>query len=227
MYKALDVADYIINYIDDQGHISDSYKVNAILFFIQGMFLILRNRPCFDDDIIAVDFGAVVPDVYDELGHSSCSLDRRPTAFVNSTIQDRGLIRELVDIYRKPSWTHLMLNIIKPMNCWKQARKRAGHVISPEELKKDFEEKYLGDSEKTRDEEAYSVHIDSIDTVEQMIHVIVENDAFECFSYDRNGFVLNTDAYLRLNRRIIENQKTLGIEQPVALPGLQKKKERK
>jgi len=52
-YRAIDVANYIIHVQEVQDHVMDPLKLQKLLYFIQGMFLILRDRPCFEDDIEA------------------------------------------------------------------------------------------------------------------------------------------------------------------------------
>ena len=67
MYKALDVARYIINYANDNNIIISNLKLQKILYFVQLEFLLRnKNQPCFSDAIEAWDFGPVVPCVYHE-----------------------------------------------------------------------------------------------------------------------------------------------------------------
>ena len=66
MYKALDVARYVINYCN-QNHIGISnLKLQKVLYFIQAEFLVSNSGEdaCFNDRIEAWDFGPVVPSVY-------------------------------------------------------------------------------------------------------------------------------------------------------------------
>ena len=35
-----------------------------ILYFVQAEFLVLKNRPCFREDIVASSFGPIVSEVY-------------------------------------------------------------------------------------------------------------------------------------------------------------------
>ena len=56
MYRALDVAEYVIrkaNAIDDP---ISNLKLQKILYFIQAEFLITKNRPCFREEIEAWGF---------------------------------------------------------------------------------------------------------------------------------------------------------------------------
>ena len=66
MYKAIDVARYIVNYANDNGMIISNLKLQKILYFVQLEFLLNKKTRCFEDDIEAWDFGPVVPSVYHE-----------------------------------------------------------------------------------------------------------------------------------------------------------------
>lgn len=66
MYKALDVARYVINYANEKGMVISNLKLQKILYFIQLQFLLDKKEICFSDEIQAWDFGPVVPDVYHE-----------------------------------------------------------------------------------------------------------------------------------------------------------------
>lgn len=64
MYKALDIARYIIERCSITNRIISNLKLQKILYFVQAEFLVTKNQPCFAEKIQAWDFGPVVPDVY-------------------------------------------------------------------------------------------------------------------------------------------------------------------
>ena len=66
MYKAIDVARYVINYANDNNMVVSNLKLQKILYFIQLQFLLDTKHRCFSDEIEAWDLGPVVPDVYHE-----------------------------------------------------------------------------------------------------------------------------------------------------------------
>lgn len=68
MYDALDVGKYIIYYSNKKGYIISNLKLQKLLYYIQVYFLVFSSikRPCFHDKIEAWDFGAVIPNVYNE-----------------------------------------------------------------------------------------------------------------------------------------------------------------
>lgn len=64
MYSAMDVALYIIHYLNSEKYSVSNLKLQKLLYFVQGFFLCLKDEPCFEEKIEAWDFGPVIPDVY-------------------------------------------------------------------------------------------------------------------------------------------------------------------
>lgn len=64
--RAIDVANYIVDYCHQQGINISNLKLQKLLYFVQASFLINGLGPCFNDAIEAWDFGPVVPEVYRE-----------------------------------------------------------------------------------------------------------------------------------------------------------------
>ena len=63
-HLAIDIARYVINYSWDIDSPLSNLKLQKLLYFIQGNFLRILQRPCFIDDIEAWKYGPVVPTVY-------------------------------------------------------------------------------------------------------------------------------------------------------------------
>lgn len=64
MYKAIDVAKYVINYMNEVGSPVSNLKLQKILYYIQAAMLVEKSRKCFEDPIMAWEFGPVVVPVY-------------------------------------------------------------------------------------------------------------------------------------------------------------------
>lgn len=80
MYKALDVARYIVNKcIDDNLPISN-IQLQKILYCIQRECLQIYGREMFSDEIEAWQFGPVVPEVYYRYCRFGANLIRIKTA---------------------------------------------------------------------------------------------------------------------------------------------------
>lgn len=68
VYKALDIARYIINYSNKMNYGVSNLKLQKLLYFVQADFLANteEKEPCFIEEIEAWGFGPVVPCVYHE-----------------------------------------------------------------------------------------------------------------------------------------------------------------
>lgn len=65
-YNVLDVCRYIINYSNEKEYDISNLKLQKLLYFVQGYFLVEKNETCFKEKIEAWDFGPVVPEAYKE-----------------------------------------------------------------------------------------------------------------------------------------------------------------
>ena len=65
-YNVLEVYRHIINYSNDKNYEISNLKLQKLLYFAQGCFLIDKDRPCFNEKIEAWDLGPVVPEAYRE-----------------------------------------------------------------------------------------------------------------------------------------------------------------
>lgn len=64
MYKAMEIAEYVINYSNEIGSPVSNLKLQKLLYYIQATALVERERKCFEDPIVAWEFGPVVVPVY-------------------------------------------------------------------------------------------------------------------------------------------------------------------
>ena len=62
MCKAMEVAGYITNCIE-----VDKLKLQKLLFYCQAVHIVFTDKPLFDDEIQAWDYGPVVPSVYKKI----------------------------------------------------------------------------------------------------------------------------------------------------------------
>ncbi len=65
-YCVLEVCRHIINYSNEKKYEISNLKLQKLLYFAQGCFLIDKDKPCFNEKIEAWDFGPVVPEAYHE-----------------------------------------------------------------------------------------------------------------------------------------------------------------
>ncbi|GHU64163.1 hypothetical protein AGMMS49983_09310 [Clostridia bacterium] len=66
MYRANEVAAWIIKQSVAKGQPITNLKLQKLLYYIQGAFLALRDAPLFDEEILAWKHGPVVREVYDQ-----------------------------------------------------------------------------------------------------------------------------------------------------------------
>ena len=75
MYRALDVANYVVSKCLDDGCPISNLQLQKILYYIQKDYL-KRDNLAFSDDIEAWQFGPVVPNVYyDYCGSGALPID--------------------------------------------------------------------------------------------------------------------------------------------------------
>lgn len=154
VYRALDVARYVINYANDNNMIMSNLKLQKVLYFIQLEYLLQgKNEPCFSDDIAAWEFGPVVPSVYFEFKKYGAlpipkilymyddskglwNLSKREYC---SSIkdEDRKIIEDVVNVCNKYSASHLVEVTHRQMP-WKKAYTNKGNNIISVECIKDY-----------------------------------------------------------------------------------------
>lgn len=66
MYKALDLANYIVAKCAKDGYPITHLQLQKILYFLQAYFLVNLNKPAFSDEIEAWKYGPVIRCVYNE-----------------------------------------------------------------------------------------------------------------------------------------------------------------
>lgn len=66
IYNVLEVCRHIINYSNSKNYEISNLKLQKLLYFVQGCFLVDKDAPCFNEKIEAWDFGPVVPEAYQE-----------------------------------------------------------------------------------------------------------------------------------------------------------------
>ena len=120
-YKALDVAEYIIWHEHTQGRLTNSLRLAKQLYFIQVNFLVNKKEPCFDEKLIAWDFGPVVEEVYYEYRYYG-SAAIPPYDFKNTinNLKDEKLINDMLDCLAQYS-TSALVRIVVQQDPWRNA----------------------------------------------------------------------------------------------------------
>lgn len=144
MYKALDVAHYIIERCYSNNNAVSNLKLQKILYFVQAEFLVSKNCPCFDDEIQAWDFGPVVPNVYfvyKVFGSANIPCFGNSGVSNKLLTQDKKMMNEIIDECVKFSASALV-EITHNQTPWIEAYNRPGYnnIISTKSIKKFFTE---------------------------------------------------------------------------------------
>ena len=64
VYEVLDICDYIIRKQNDLDRPINPLRLHPYIYFTKALFISLKNRKLFQEEMYAVDFGAIVPEVY-------------------------------------------------------------------------------------------------------------------------------------------------------------------
>lgn len=71
VYRAIDIAKYIINKSIDNAHPVSNLKLQKLLYYVQAASLVEQGKEMFQDELIAWMYGPVAEDVYDEYKFNS------------------------------------------------------------------------------------------------------------------------------------------------------------
>lgn len=139
MYNALDVAGYIIQYAVSRAIKVSNFKLQALLYFVQGYFYSTLGVPCFEDDFEARDCGPVIPKVYrhySTFGTASLHWHEDMQNYKPLIAEsDRVRIEDVVDLYAKDKAVDL-LEMAAHQTPWKTA----DNIIPKEAIKEFFTE---------------------------------------------------------------------------------------
>lgn len=126
MYKALDVAMFIVQYCNDDSHwhYCSNLKLQKLLYFVQANFLLQSNgkRRCFREPIIALSWGPVVREAYDVFKvNGGCHIwdcKGRVVLYDYENIWNSTFVY-YEDVYIKEEDQELIIEIIECFKDWK------------------------------------------------------------------------------------------------------------
>lgn len=140
MYDVLDVSRYIINYCNKNNKNISNLKLQKILYFVQAYFIIVKNEPCFKEDIKAWKKGPVVLESYHEFKcYVSGHIPKIDNYISIITEEDKKLIRKVIDKFILLSSSRLV-EITQKQSPWLEARRKNIDIISIESIKNYFNE---------------------------------------------------------------------------------------
>lgn len=144
MYKASDVARYIIERCKEKNRTVSNLKLQKILYFVQAEFLVTKNQPCFIEAIEAWDFGPVVPTVYFEYrmyGGANIPCIGKSKVKQLISARDQKILNGIIDECSQYSASALV-EITHNQMPWMEAYNQPGYnnEITVESIKEYFEE---------------------------------------------------------------------------------------
>lgn len=144
MLSALDIAEYFIA-MDSEDEVSN-LKLQKLLYYAQGSFLAIFNKPLFKEHIEAWRHGPVIREVYNyykEYGSNPIKINNFNGSFFDSMmIDEKEIIEEVQDIYGSLSAWKLR-DMTHQDACWKNnyISDNPTKVIPLEEIKITFASK--------------------------------------------------------------------------------------
>lgn len=154
-YYAIDIARYVVNYSWKINKPISNLKLQKLLYFIQGNFLRNLNKPCFDDEIEAWNYGPVVPNVYSEFKRFGSNYiseieyyyeyDRNKIEPIRKQYEDtlfeseeeRKIIEEVIEMCKNFSASYLV-DLTHRQSPWKKAYRRNNNIITIELMREFF-----------------------------------------------------------------------------------------
>jgi uncharacterized phage-associated protein len=143
MHQASDIAKYFIycTNLEEDGVITN-LKLQKLLYYAQGFHLALFDLPLFSEDIIAWQYGPVVPEIYRKYKNYTRNPLPEPIDFnpeiINS--ETRELIDEVYQVFGKYTGTALV-NLTHQELPWKETA--INDVISHDIMKGYFQEQLV------------------------------------------------------------------------------------
>lgn len=136
MVTARQVADFFLSKADDDaGDLISNLKLQKLLYYAQGFYLALNDKPLFEEEIYAWTHGPVVPSIYDEFkehGQAGIPKPAESPTFDEETV---GLLDEVYTVFGQFSAWKLR-NMTHEEPPWK--RTKSGQVISKDALREYF-----------------------------------------------------------------------------------------
>lgn len=141
LYSVIDIANYVIDYGSQNQKEITNLRLQKILYYIQGYFLKMYDKPAFNEEIVAWPYGPVVPEAY----YTYCMHGRNVLYlkqdveydFSMMSLDEKQLIRNIVDVCCADTISNIV-NKTHQENPWKTTGKN--NRISTEKIEIYFHE---------------------------------------------------------------------------------------
>ena len=135
MYKAMEIANYVINRSIDIGAPVTNLKLNKLLYYIQGASLIYLGEKLFKEDIVAWRYGPTVKKVYDVYKYYSSNPIEEKVEEYNIENNVAEIINSIIEA-KKDMAPHEIVERTRNEEPWIDAKFE--EVISTDSIKKYF-----------------------------------------------------------------------------------------
>ncbi len=101
-YRALDVAKYVVNYVNNEGKPITHLQIQKILYYIQAQFLVEKSKPLFLEPIEAWRHGPVVSSVYSYYRrYTNMAIFSKEQPSVTFTTNEQKIMNKVIDKYKE------------------------------------------------------------------------------------------------------------------------------
>lgn len=143
MYKALDIAKYIVTKCSEDDMPVNNLKLQYLLFFAQRKYLRRHGIPLFKDDITARKFGPSIPDVYYCYSiYAGNPIDMTFNKVPELPDMDRALIDSVIEESRDRSLSDMIREVQAEGGAWDRTfRNGEGdrHIIPLRQIAEEYE----------------------------------------------------------------------------------------
>lgn len=112
IFNSLDIANKIIINTDyDKGDIISNLKLQKMMYYLQGFNLAFFEEKLFDDDIVAWQYGPVVPLVYHnfrDFGKGAITIDKEVKEIILQNEEQEDMFFQVLNEYGKFNAIKLM-----------------------------------------------------------------------------------------------------------------------
>ncbi len=109
-YPVIDIANKLIHraFVDEGSELLSNMKLQKLLYYEQGFHLAYFGTPLFENDIMAWQFGPVVPEVYNHFkSHGRAGIEPESDPITLNEIEE-NLFNEVFEVYNEFSASGLV-----------------------------------------------------------------------------------------------------------------------
>lgn len=139
-YSVNEIAKKIIASVDtNNGDVITNLKLQKLLYYMQGFYLAVYDKPMFDDEIEAWMYGPVVPCVYENYSIQGKNPLFNDDGYIPIELSEdeEDLFNQVYEAYSQFSAVKLM-ELTHSERPWKSVEPKKGNVISKEIMKDYF-----------------------------------------------------------------------------------------